>query len=326
MTSFQNCKLSYTQKQFLSYSSSKYLIFHKSTGVQSINTNKNYAIDLNQFLKALKAPPIEKNNEISSDEQSQSPFYKSPQNNQALLQETLASLSQWGHLSTATRNRKIGCLKSFFKWMLKESYITIDINSKLHCPKVKQKIPHFISVDEAFSIIQSFRDELKENPSSSNQKNFALFLLLYGGGMRVSEACSLKEEDISWETNSLRVTGKGSQERVIVVPPLVTNQLKKIRKNPSGFILERNGKALQPRTAYEIIRTCGKKAMLLKSLNPHALRHSFATHLLSSGINLRSLQELLGHKSLTTTQKYTHLTINELHRSVNKHHPLKNKG
>ncbi|MGE0527596.1 MAG: tyrosine-type recombinase/integrase, partial [Bdellovibrionales bacterium] len=188
-----------------------------------------------------------------------------------------------------------------------------DVSLRLVSPKVPQKLPHFISVDEALSLVRSLEEQ--REPLTR-----ALVLLLYGGGLRISEACRLRWQDIVEPARTLRVLGKGERERVISLPEVSWHALVELPRKGS-YVL--GGESpLSTRKAYQIVRQAGARAGLLKPLNPHALRHSFATHLLTSGADLRVLQELLGHRSLAATQKYTHLSLDHLARSLEKHHPL----
>lgn len=225
----------------------------------------------------------------------------------------------WANLAPSSRNRKTAVLKSFLGYLFDQRLIETDLRHQLVGPKVPKKLPHYISVDEVLAVIRGF--EGKENLSDLREQ--ALFFLLYGAGLRISEACSLKWNQFSWETHTLRILGKGNRERLVVLPSQSLVHLKKLKtQTTSEFVW--GEQALDPRTGFDWIRGLGQKAGLMSPLNPHALRHSFATHLLSSGANLRTLQELLGHTSLTATEKYTHLTVDQLARTMEKHHPLKN--
>lgn len=230
------------------------------------------------------------------------------------------ALNRWALLSLSSRNRKSATLKSFFSWAYQEELTEKDLSSQITCPKVPKKLPHFLSVDEVLSVLSSY------DPSSNNLQNLrdkALFLALYGGGLRVSEACNLRWKDIQFPNRSLRLLGKGQKERLVVLPGIAIQVLQKLkaRAGDDEFVFG-GDQALNPRVAYEWVRTRGAKAQLMKPLHPHALRHSFATHLLSSGANLRTLQELLGHESLQATEKYTHLGVDQLARTLETHHPL----
>jgi integrase/recombinase XerC/integrase/recombinase XerD len=234
-----------------------------------------------------------------------------------LLSRARQALTGWGALSPASRNRKASTLKSYFGYLYQEGLIERDLASLIPSPKVPRKIPHFLSVDEVLSILQSF--ERDHSPEAAGEK--LLFLLLYGGGLRVSEACELRWGDVDFYSHILRITGKGNKERIVALPKSLIPLLKKTRQQTkTEFVWGRE--ALNPRVAYDWVRRRGAKAGLMRPVHPHALRHSFATHLLSSGANLRTLQELLGHESLQATEKYTHLGVDQLARTLEKHHPL----
>lgn len=238
------------------------------------------------------------------------------------------NLSKWGKLSLSSRNRKIATLKSFFAWLYEQNLVPKNLGDQISCPKVPKKIPNFISVDEALSVLKSF----SKQPSSISEEEWlmrkTLFLLLYGGGLRISEACNLKWKQVHFDSKKILILGKGNKERLITPVDLTIEQLKKLKKlaGKSEFVFTtKNQQPLNSRIAYEWVRNQGHWAGLIKPLHPHALRHSFATHMLSSGTNLRVLQKLLGHESLQATEKYTHLGVDHLARSLDKHHPLGNK-
>lgn len=267
------------------------------------STIKHYTLDLQQAFEL--------------DENSRSK--KESWTEAELLSSVRQAFNRWARLSLASRNRKAATLKSFFSWAFDEELTLRDLSMQVTCPKVPKKIPHFLSVDEALAVLKTFD---AKNKTPLREK--VLFLLLYGGGLRVSEACNLKWSDLHVAQKVLRVLGKGSKERVIALPALTLTVLQKWKKE-SGFDQFVFGEApLNQRTAYEMVRQSGIRAGLLKPLHPHALRHSFATHLLSSGANLRTLQELLGHESLQATEKYTHLGIDQLARTMERLHPLGN--
>lgn len=237
-------------------------------------------------------------------------------------------LNQWGKLSLASRNRKIATLKSFFKWLLQEQAAPKDYGSLLICPSVPKKIPHFISVDEVTSILNSIEKRLSTLESGKEifhlEQQRILFLVLYGGGLRISEACGLKWKDIQFKERRVLILGKGAKERFSILPEFCFNYLsqfqKKFSQRSDEYIF--GDKPLHTRNGYEMIRSLGTLAQLMNPLHPHALRHSFATHLLSSGANLRTLQTLLGHESLQATEKYTHLGVDHLARLLEQTHPL----
>jgi integrase/recombinase XerC/integrase/recombinase XerD len=194
--------------------------------------------------------------------------------------------------------------------LLVEKILSEDLSLRLVSAKVPHKLPHFISADEAISLLRAL-------PAGPQR---VLILLLYGGGLRVSEACGLRWRDLVTDSHALRVHGKGGRTRIVALPALAWRALADLPR--AGEFVFGSDQALDSRLAYEWVRQAGRTAGLLQPLHPHALRHSYATHLLSSGTDLRVLQELLGHRSLAATQKYTHLSLDHLARALEKHHPL----
>lgn len=237
-----------------------------------------------------------------------------------VLRSIRGFLSKTSPLSPASRNRRAAVFKSFFKWLFLNGELTQDLSLRISLPQVPKKIPHFISADEAISLLKSYPPE----PSLLELKDKTLFCLLYGSGLRVSEACELKWNNINWQNSQILILRKGGLEQWVPMPKITHSVLLELKnKNPESYVF--GSKPLHTRIAYDWIRKRGARAGLLNPLHPHSLRHSFATHLLSSGADLRSLQELLGHKSLQTTQKYTHLSMQELAQTMDQHHPLSKK-
>jgi site-specific recombinase XerD len=293
-----------------------YLKLLENVNFSSVNTLRAYKNDLFEFFN------------VKSEDSTLKPFqFISVDQLKAFI---FSRLSIWKDKKLSTRNRKIGALKSFFNYLFKEKKIEENLGTLIPSPKVPKKIPHFISFDEVLSCLSFLSNEIQaiheDQKRKLNSSQTLFFLVLYGGGLRVSEACQLKWNNISFEKRSLRILGKGQKERIIVIPKIVCLSLKSFSEkyfSSSEFVF--GDRELSPRTGYEWIRSIGKKAGLTKSLNPHALRHSYATHLLSSGANLRVIQTLLGHESLAATEKYTHLSLNHLYHVMENHHPLGKK-
>ena len=283
----------------------KYLKHQRNINSFSELSLKAYALDLKQAF-----PNKQKRIQLTAE----------------IWDEVRKSLSVWGHLSLASRNRKIATLKSFFAWLFEEKYTDVNYANQLHCPKVPQKIPHFLSVDEIIAVLKYLNIQLqKPQEEKARQKLLdqkSLFLLLYGAGLRISEACSLKWKNIQLSEQKILVLGKGNKERYSILPSFCKEHFSDLQriKNDNDFIF--GELAMNSRAGYELIRSLGKAAELMNPLHPHALRHSYATHLLASGTNLRVLQKLLGHESLQATEKYTHLSVDHLSRLIDRTHPL----
>ena len=317
-------------KHFLQYL--EYLAFIKGC---SLHTLRAYALDLFQAFPQLRiwgSIQWEKFSEegILSQVSSHSGkvLWLTEGDFQNLLEK---ALEKWGSLSRASRNRKTACLKSFCRFLVAEKILKKNPAYALKSPKVKNKIPRLLSHTEIQQILKKYTVESPPEPSSSLYQNkkekekikqVCLFLLLYGSGLRVHEACQVQWKHILWSQKHLTIKGKGNRERLVSFPPLTEKWLP---------LLEKEGKylwgkeALMERKAYEYIRQMGRNANLLRPINPHALRHSFATHLLESGASLSVLQRLLGHQSLSATQRYTHLSMGKLKQTLEDYHPLNQK-
>lgn len=237
-----------------------------------------------------------------------------------LIQIIREAQIKWVGLSLSSRQRKASAIKSFLQWLYAKKYISQPLAEMVDAPKVPRHIPHFLSFDEVKGVIDCLRVDSKSSDNSPREaQTYALVMLLYGGGLRVSEACRLQWRHIHLGESRICVLGKGSKERWVIIPPKV---LEAIRPLPRLGDYLWGDTPLNVRVAFEWIRISGRKAGLRSPLNPHALRHSYATHLLTGGINLRSLQELMGHSSLVSTEKYLHLSLDHLAQTIDRHHPL----
>lgn len=229
---------------------------------------------------------------------------------------------RWSRLSPASRNRKTATLKGFLRWLHENQALSADLAAQLFSPRVPKRLPHYISADEAIAVFQYLEKACSrlDGPAKTMAiRDRALLLLLYGAGLRVSEACNLTWLDCDLNQRVLRISGKGGKQRIAAVPGAVAQAIAQLTRGGKWVFGER---PLGTRSAYEIVRARGAAAGLVRPLHPHALRHSFATHLLASGANLRTLQALLGHSSLQATERYTHIQLDELARTMEKHHPL----
>lgn len=283
----------------------KYLNFNKSA---SKLTLKAYKYDLEQFFVHKKRP--------SSPKKEEYPLLDHPSQLTLFIQSKIRKgFKSWNMWSIATRNRKISAVKSFLKWLYQEGRLLEDLNKKIKSPKTPFKLPHFLSLDEVMSLIQT----LSQAKDPKAPRDLALILLLYGGGLRVSEACSARWSQLNISQKTLKIMGKGQQERLITLPNKVIIHLKTL--NRCGLFIF-GEKPLNQRKAYSIVRSWGVRAGIHKPISPHVLRHSCATHLLESGLDLRIIQDLLGHRSLSATQKYTQVGLAQLTNTLTHCHPV----
>jgi len=228
--------------------------------------------------------------------------------------------------------RKLSALRSFFKFLEQEKIILKNPMGSVSMPKQEQHIPIFLSVDEVFALLES--PGIDETFAARDR---AILELLYSTGMRVSELVACNMANLDFDSGMVMVRGKGNRERIVPVGTQAVKSLreyfderqellrkrvqqgKKIDKEP--LFLNNRGTRLTARSVERMISGYGRKAGLNKPVTPHVLRHSFATHLLEMGADMRSVQELLGHASLSTTQKYTHLDMVHLMRIYDRAHP-----
>ena len=229
-------------------------------------------------------------------------------------------------ISNSSIARKRSSIKSFFKF-LKEEEIEISINLD-DIPKIKysQKLPDVLSVKEMFRLLDNIPTE-----SMNGLRNKAMLELMYASGLRISEAINLSIHDVNWDEKVIRVMGKGGKQRVVPVAEIsmefvkryfdVSRPLLKKEKNTDYFFLNRSGNKLSRMGVWKIIDNLSKKAGIKKHVSPHTFRHSFATHLLEAGANLRVVQMLLGHASINTTQIYTNIGTSFIVKEHRLYHP-----
>ncbi|MEF3255550.1 MAG: tyrosine-type recombinase/integrase [Deferribacterales bacterium] len=247
-----------------------------------------------------------------------------------LLREFVTTLHD-KKLSKSSIERKISTLKSFFKYLAMKAIIKENPARMLKFPKKEKKLFKVFNVDDLFNLL-----EIPDKSTASGLRDALLMELMYGTGIRVSELVSIKEEDIDYEGMRLRVRGKGKKERII---PLAEFHIKFIKRymevreeiSDNGEIktdkifINRFGTALTDRSVRRIVEKYLKIAGLPLDFSTHSFRHSFATHMLESGADLRTIQTLLGHSSLSTTQKYTHLNLADILKIYDEAHPFAKK-
>jgi integrase/recombinase XerC len=227
----------------------------------------------------------------------------------------------------ASIGRKLACLRSFFRFLCRQNYVAQNFAKAVKSPRLPKKLPGVLQVHE----INSFLDfEFEDTPQGD--RDHAIFELLYATGMRVSEIAGLRIRDLDPASGVMRITGKGKKERTVffgsTASSAVSRYLSKrheliVQGNPEWLFLNSQGNRLSETRIRQILNQYLVKLAMQKRVSPHSFRHSFATHLLNAGADLRWIQELLGHSSLSTTQKYTHLNVEQLLKTYSRAHPRK---
>lgn len=276
----------------------------------SPHTAENYRIDLDGFCKFLKENKISQFNSID----------------RIICRRFLAFLesNKLGRRSVA---RKISALRSFYKFLMREKMVTSNPWKVISTPKIIKKLPSFLYTEEIESLLNQ-----PNIRTTQGIRDKAMLELLYATGMRVSELTKLNLGDIDLSESEIIVKGKGSKERIVLMGSYSILALKDYLKYARGkfacrhkenraLFLGRFASRLTGRSIERILKKYIKSAGIEKKTTPHSLRHSFATHLLEGGADLRSVQELLGHSSLSTTQMYTHITKEHLKKLYDKTHP-----
>ncbi|MDX8431775.1 MAG: site-specific tyrosine recombinase [Candidatus Algichlamydia australiensis] len=221
--------------------------------------------------------------------------------------------------ASSTVARMLVSVKLFFRFLRKENIIKEDETSLIESPKLWQLIPEILSEKEVEAILKAC-----DTRSALGARDRAILEMLYGSGLRVSEVCSLNIHDI--DETKVRVLGKGSKERIVPVGEMalhaIDHYLNNFRKGENkALFLSRGGKRIDRQTIFSRVRFYAKAAKIQKNVSPHTLRHSFATHLLDHGADLRVIQELLGHADIATTDRYTHISRSRLEDAFTNFHP-----
>lgn len=232
------------------------------------------------------------------------------------------------NLEKSTISRKLAAIRSLFKYAFKNDYLEKNLISFIKNPKVKRKLPEVISIDEYSELVSLLgKKAVDENENHNNIKMIkAIFEMLYGCSLRVSEVCNLRLNDIDRNRNLIRITGKGNKTRIIPVGKksllIIEEYLSNIKnQNKNDFLFTFNDKKIYPRLIYNWVNKYLGQITQIKKRSPHILRHSSATHMLDSGASLTAIKEILGHSNLSTTQIYTHVSIERLKNVYKKSHP-----
>ena len=230
-------------------------------------------------------------------------------------------------IAKASIARKLSAIRSFYRYLLREEIITTNPVEETSSPKLDQRLPSFLTMEEVERLLNA-----PDLSTPQGQRDRALLELLYASGLRVSELVSLTLGQVSFDTNEIRVLGKGSKERLVLMgepaAEALRNYLEQGRakllgeKKSDALFLNRYGQRLTERQVQRMLQQYAKKAGIGKRVHPHLLRHTFATHLLDGGADLRVVQELLGHARLSSTQIYTHVTKSQAKKTYLSAHPM----
>jgi integrase/recombinase XerD len=242
------------------------------------------------------------------------------------LQHFLAKVYEMG-LSARSQARIISGIKAFYNYLIIENLSEVNPAELLESPKIGRKLPDTLSIEEINTLINAI-----DLSSSTGERNKAILETLYGCGLRVSELVNLKISNVYFDEEFIKVTGKGDKERLVPISSSALKHIKiyleqvrvhnKITKGFEDFIfLNRSGKSLTRVMIFTIVKQLVEKSGIQKTISPHTFRHSFATHLVNAGADLRVVQDMLGHVSITTTEIYMHLDRSYLHQEIKKFHP-----
>jgi len=224
--------------------------------------------------------------------------------------------------SKRTIARKLSSLKAFFNYLVRSGRMTLNPADMIPFPKLEKTIPRFLSIDDLFHLLDSIKTD-----TWFDKRNLAMFETFYSTGMRVSEIEGMNMDDIDFQNQMIKVLGKGSKERIVPVGKRALNAIREYRMSLKEYVIpvfvNKDFSRLGSRSIRRILDKIVKDCQIDVPVSPHTLRHSFATHMLDSGADLRGIQEILGHASLSTTQVYTHVSMDRLMQVYDKAHPRK---
>ncbi|MCG6972200.1 MAG: tyrosine recombinase XerC [Desulfobacterales bacterium] len=283
------------------------------------NTCRAYSHDLEEFVLFIDGNYFSKRNQKDADSTTVDHV------NSLMIRGYLAYLHKKN--KKVTISRKLSAVRSFFRFLVKRGIILDNPLEQILTPKQKKTIPVYLPVDDVFRLLDSIKTD-----TLIGKRNRAIFETLYSSGIRISELEGLNVFDVDFKKRLIRVLGKGNKERIVPIGQKALTAIMDYRKRLKSetgieensdtalFLNKRLGR-LTSRSVARILEKTAKECGLLIPVSPHALRHTFATHMLDAGADLRVVQELLGHESLSTTQKYTHVSVDRLMETYDKAHP-----
>ncbi len=278
----------------------------------SENSIFNYSLDIKKLMNWLDANNIT-HSPISISEES--------------LQQFIYEIAK--HVNPRTQSRVISGLKGFFNYLIFEDYRNTNPLELIEAPRLGRKLPDTLALEEIDAIINAI-----DLSSKQGERNRAILETLYACGLRVSELTNLKISDLYFDEGFIKVTGKGDKQRLVPIGSSTEKYINIYRKevrihqkiDPKAkdtLFLNQHGRQLTRAMIFTIVKRLTEKAGIRKTISPHTFRHSFATHLLENGADLRAIQQMLGHESITTTEVYTHIDRKHLTEVINKFHPYK---
>ena len=285
-----------------------YLKLERSLSENSISAYLNDVKKLRNFIKIKKIRSDPKKIDI------------------VIINDFLEYLNELG-ISSFSQARIVSGLKSFFKFLILEEKISKDPMDLIESPKLKRKLPEVLSLDDINVLLGSI-----DLSTMEGVRNRAIIETLYSSGLRASELINLSIQNLFLDVGFIKVIGKGSKERLVPIGKYAIKHIQmykneyrknqKIKKGNEGFLfLNRYGRKLSREMIFLIVKEISKKSLSNKNVSPHTFRHSFATHLIEGGADLRAVQEMLGHESITTTEIYTHLDREYLKQVIKEFHP-----
>jgi integrase/recombinase XerC len=281
----------------------------------SVHTITAYSADLAEFLEFLSPPETE------------------PPAPPAIDVLTMREWMLWLYNrsnSAVTIRRKLAAVRGLFKFLSREGIVTVNVAKLVRTPKAPKKLPDVMSAEQVNTLIDGVASNRLERPHPARDR--AIFELLYGCGIRVSELAGLNLQDLDRADRWLRVRGKGRKERQVPLPGKAAESLERylaerpVKLDEPAVFLNHHGRRLTPRGISSIVKLYATYINGDPSVHPHSFRHAYATHLLADGADLRAIQELLGHARLSTTQKYTQVSLTDLMAVYDKAHPKAHKA
>ena len=290
----------------------KYINYLEAERNAAAYTVRNYTTDLLDFFNFLREKKISSLNEVDK----------------RILRDYLSYLMEQGFVK-ASIARKLSAIRSFYRYLMREGMVPTSPVATTSSPKLDKRLPSFLSIEEVNRLL-----EAPDLTAPQGQRDRALLELLYASGLRVSELANLDIKQVNLDTDEIRVRGKGDKERIVLMGKPAAEALRtyfqqgrpklfgaKIRMTNAVFI-NRDGERLTERSVQRLLEKYAKIAGIEKRVYPHMLRHTFATHLLDGGADLRVVQELLGHANLSSTQIYTHVTKSQARKVYLSAHPM----